>query len=131
MKCRKFIIIWIILITQIQQGNCNHIYKEKDYQRYWCKAHYGETEVVLDDKTRIDCLTNEYAIEFDFANKWAEAIGQSLYYAHKTNKKAGIVLIIENYEQEKKYLERLISIAKRYNISVWTISPNILCIHDP
>ena len=32
---------------------------------------------------------------------------------------------------EKKYLERLISIAKRYNISVWTISPNILCIHAP
>jgi len=52
-------------------------------------------EVVLPDKTRCDCLTETHAIEFDFGSKWAEAIGQALYYAIHANKRAGIVLVLE------------------------------------
>jgi hypothetical protein len=44
----------------------------------------------------VDCLTDECVIEFDFSNKWAEAIGQSLYYANQTGKKADIFLICKN-----------------------------------
>lgn len=44
-----------------------------------CNALDGKMEVVLKDKTRIDCLTAEYAIEVDFAKKGAEGIGQALY----------------------------------------------------
>jgi len=40
----------------------------------------GVIEYVLQDKTRVDCLTEEHAIEFDFANHWAESIDQALYY---------------------------------------------------
>lgn len=43
-------------------------------------------EVVAPDGTRCDILTDEYAIEVDFANKWAEAIGQALNYAIQFNK---------------------------------------------
>lgn len=49
--------------------------------------------MVLQDGTRCDCITATHAIEFDFAHKWAEAIGQSLHYAGLTGKRAGIVLI--------------------------------------
>jgi hypothetical protein len=56
--------------------------------------------VVLPDGTRCDCLTDTHAIEFDFGNKWAEAIGQSAYYALQTGKKNDpvpfSVLIIDN-----------------------------------
>jgi hypothetical protein len=51
--------------------------------------------VVLPDGTRCDCVTETHAIEFDFGNKWAEAIGQSAYYSLLTDKKAGIVIILE------------------------------------
>ena len=63
------------------------------------------------------------AIEFDFAQKWAESIGQSLYYGLCTGKNSGIVLIMENPQKDIKYLNRLNEVAKKYNIKVWTITP--------
>ena len=59
-------------------------YLEADYRDFACKQLEGNIEYALDDGSRVDCLTDQYAIEFDFAKKWAEAIGQSLYYAEKT-----------------------------------------------
>ena len=64
---------------------------EKDYVDKYCD---GIKEYVLPDKTRVDCLTNEYAIEFDYAKKWAESVGQSLYYAEKTGKKPAVAIIL-------------------------------------
>ena len=92
---------------------------EREYQNAWCASHGGITEYVLDDSTRVDCLTKHYAIEFDFDHKWAEAIGQSLFYALKTNRRPGIVLILG--ENEQRYLKRLQTVAKRYRIRVWTL----------
>jgi len=57
-------------------------------------------ELVLPDRTRIDCLSPTHAIEVDFSEKWAEAIGQALHYSLWTaelpsigKKRAGIILI--------------------------------------
>ncbi len=72
-----------------------HIHREKYYQEKWCADKSGRVEVVLPDRTRCDCPTRTHAIEFDFGNNWAEAIGQSLYYSIQTGKKAGIALILE------------------------------------
>ena len=58
-----------------------HEYNEHYYQNIWCREHNGITEYILADKTRVDCLTKDMAVEFDFASKWAESVGQSLYYA--------------------------------------------------
>lgn len=76
---------------------------EKDYQREWCK---GEIEVVLADRSRVDCMTATHAIEIDWCNKWAEGVGQSLYYARVTGKKPGLALIcsLKNIE---RYVERV------------------------
>ncbi len=88
-----------------------HLQKESYYQDKFCKKMGGITEHRLEDATRVDCLTEKYAIEVDFAEKWAEAIGQSLHYALMTNKKAGVYLILEN-ENEERFLKRLKEIAK-------------------
>lgn len=86
----------------------NHFeYKEKDYVAQFCS---GKIEYMLPDRTRIDCLTNEYAIEFDWAYKWAESIGQSLYYARQTGLKPAVAIIMKNPNDEK-YIKR-IEIAK-------------------
>ena len=50
----------------------------------------GETEVVLPDKTRYDVVTETHAFEVEFASKWCEALGQSLWYSFQLNKKEGI-----------------------------------------
>lgn len=122
-KIFLFILLFIILITSV---NANHLYKEKDYQVEWCKIHNGKIEYRLNDDTRVDCLTATHAIEFDFARKWAESIGQALYYSIKTGKKAGVVLIMEQPEKEQRYFKRLKTVACKFNITIWTMTPNNL-----
>lgn len=97
--------------------NQEHSYKEADYV---CKYCTGQIEYRLSDGTRVDCLTDEYAIEFDWAKKWAESIGQSLYYAKMTNRKPGVVLIIKD-EKDYFYLERFKKVADKYGIKYWII----------
>ncbi len=77
-------------------------------------------EVVLVDRTRVDCLTNEYAIEVDFAKKWAESVGQSLYYAKMTGKKPAIALIIEK-QKENRFVRRVRVLTKLYGITLFQI----------
>ena len=117
-----FLVIFFLHSPITLAANIN---KEKEYQKLWCAQHNGKIEYVLDDKTRVDCLTEDYAIEFDFAYKWAEAVGQALYYALMTNKKPGIVLIIEK-ERDKRNLKRLEILTEKYNIKLWTITPSDL-----
>lgn len=87
-------------------------YRESDYVNAYCK---GQIEYRLTDRTRVDCLTEEYAIEFDFAKKWAESIGQSLYYAKMTNKKPAVAIIVKS-EKDKHYIERIKKIDKGITI---------------
>jgi hypothetical protein len=75
-------------------------------------------EYKLIDDTRVDCLTKTHAIEFDFASKWAEAVGQSLHYSNLTSKTAGIVLIIEKPSDYKHY-NKIEKLSKKYNIALW------------
>ena len=76
-------------------------------------------EVVLPDKTRCDCVTDTHAIEFDFGNKWTEAVGQSLYYSLQPGKKAGVVLILENVK-DRKYWIRLKTTIEHFNLPIDT-----------
>ena len=76
-------IITLVMVTILFFGCSSKTTKhnERFYQTSLCNKLDGKMEVVLKDKTRVDCLTDEHAIEVDFAKKWAESIGQSLYYA--------------------------------------------------
>jgi len=111
--------IFFNLITLSLQAK--HLHKEKVYQEHFCKAFGGITEYRLEDRTRVDCLLNSYAIEVDFAQKWAESIGQSLYYASMTARKAAVLLIIEDAQRDQRYLERLKNVSRQHNIDIWTI----------
>lgn len=64
---------------------------ERKYVEHLCAGM--EIEVVLPDSTRVDCLSDGVAYEADFSPKWAEAIGQSAYYALRTGRQPGIILI--------------------------------------
>lgn len=126
MKKFLFIFIFSLLVLPAFAQSKSHLYLEKNYQDAWCKANGGSLEVVLYDKARVDCVTPDYAIEFDFAKKWGESIGQSLYYGTVLNKKPGIVLIMENGYKDQKYLNRVAMVAQKHNIKVWTITPDYL-----
>ena len=81
---------------------------ERYYQETWAKANFpgSEVEYILPERSRVDILTEEYAIEVDFAGKYAEAIGQSIYYGIMTGRKPGILLVL-NKPGDVKFLHRL------------------------
>ena len=109
MKLNKYLLIYFVFFIFYNNNiiYAKHKYKEKYYQIKWCRAKGGITEYKLNDKTRIDCLLPDMAVEFDFAPKWAECIGQALYYGKKTNRTPVCVLIMEDLDKDKKYLNRL------------------------
>ncbi len=93
---------------------------EADFVDAHCQ---GEIEYVLADKTRVDCLTATHAIEYDWGKKWAESLGQALFYSAMTGKKAGIVLIV-NPRTKERFLKRLNKAISDNNldVDVWTIT---------
>ncbi|MFH2120932.1 MAG: hypothetical protein ABIJ25_11130 [Pseudomonadota bacterium] len=59
--------VFLLLLFFIGTAQAAHQNKEKVYQDAWCAKASGQTEYKLDDGARVDCLTEEYAVEFDFA----------------------------------------------------------------
>lgn len=104
-----------------------HLYKEAVYQNYWCSKNNGITEYRLNNGARVDCLTSNLAIEFDFAKKQAECLGQALEYSALTKKNPACCLIVET-EKDYKYVRRLRYTVqkKQLNVSVFTIKPSTL-----
>ena len=64
----KFYLAALCALLVISCSDSGHAQKdkkhEKHYQAEWC-ADRGVTEYVLPDRTRVDCLTEKHAIEFD------------------------------------------------------------------
>jgi hypothetical protein len=117
MKRSTILILSICLMLIASVCTAANQHPEKWYQTIWCDDHNGTMEVVLPDGTRADCVTEKYAIEFDFGYKWAESIGQCLNYALQTSKRAGIVLIIEKPE-DLKYWIRLNTIIQYHKLPI-------------
>ena len=110
-------LLLVLLLLSALPAEAKHKMPEKWYQKQLCD---GAQEVRLSDGTRVDCLTDEFAVEFDFAPKWAEAIGQSLHYARMTEKKPGIVLIIE-HRRWRKYVENMADLCQKLGITLWFV----------
>ena len=87
---------------------------ESDFVNSHCQ---GVIEYRLPDRTRVDCLMPDHAIEYDYGKKWAEAIGQSLHYAMHTGRRAGIVFI--NLDNSDMYgVERARKLIGHYNLPI-------------
>ncbi len=119
MRIVYFLFIFVFVTGCFETSSKRHHHKEKYYQTKFCKKIDGKMEVRLSDKTRIDCLNDSYAVEVDFAKKWAEGIGQALYYADMSGKKPAVALICG--KKDKRYLKRLEKVATKYHIKVFVI----------
>ena len=127
-----FIIIFLQLnVFSYASDNLNypkHNHHEASYQHAWCSAHKGIEEYENKDFTRVDCLTSTNAVEFDFANKWAESIGQALHYQKMTGRKGKVVLILENPTKEMVYFNRVKDLGELYNFDAEFVTTEILCL---
>ncbi len=124
---KKELLIVLLLLILIAVGYFYFVaapqkkHNEKYYQTQLCNELDGVMEQSLLDRTRVDCLTDEYAIEVDFAKKWAEGVGQSLYYAEMTEKKPAVGLIARDNDKDKRRMKRLKVLAGKYGITIFKI----------
>lgn len=63
-------------------------------------------EVRLWDLTRVDMLTDDLAFEVDWAPKWAEGVGQALFYARMTEKRPALFILVKDLKKERHFLHR-------------------------
>lgn len=113
----------LIMFVAVLFSGCASKYtgpkNEHYYQSIWCDQQRGKMEYVLDDSTRVDCLTSEYAVEVDWAHKWAEGVGQAQYYARETRRKPGLLLIVD--KGEERFVDRAKRSGEYSGLKVWTI----------
>lgn len=109
---KSFIILFSLLPFILNARN----HPESYYQEIAENFFHG-TETRLEDGTRCDILTDRFAIEVDFANKWTEAVGQSLHYALVSGRKAVAFLILEEPEDER-FVERAKAVRDANNLNM-------------
>ena len=117
--------IKIILIATLISFSVEARERESYYQRHFCNMIEGEKEYVLKDKRRIDCLTNKYAIEIDFAEKWPECMGQAVGYSlaineernHKRYKTNPMCALIVG-ENDSRHVERARAVSNKINVKL-------------
>jgi hypothetical protein len=102
------------------------IEKEAFYSNKFCSEMSGKSEHVLKDLSRVDCLTDTHAYEFDWADgmKVYEAIGQSLYYASETGKEPGIYLLIRKKNSEK-HIRKVRRVIETFNLPIKLVIKDI------
>ncbi len=115
------VVLFLLFLFAAASVSAATLHPERSYQDHWCGRNGGQAEFTLADRTRVDCLTDTHAVEVDFARKWAEAVGQSLFYAVSTGRAPGIVLIMED-PGDIRFLERLKAASRGTRIIVWTIT---------
>lgn len=97
---------------------------EENKNEAWFVDHTcnGDTEVRLENRSRIDCKEKHYAIEYDWAYKWAECIGQALEYGRMTGLRSACALIIKQ-PTDMFYVEKMSMVISHYGlpITVFTI----------
>lgn len=117
-----------------------HPHNESSYQHAYAEKYGGQEEYILPDKTRIDILTGEYCIEFDFVSpgKPYEAVGQALHYqvdymqATGEPRKPKVVLILDKKFEKRQmhYYERIKRVGDYYGFEVEYITDDILNIDE-
>jgi hypothetical protein len=101
--------------------------QEAQDERYW-QQHYCagmEFKKLVPSGGKVDCLGEELALEITWADAWAKALGQALYYAAATNRKPAIVLLCAGPQEECQDSVSRIKLALKFvngPVAVWLCS---------
>ena len=112
MKTLQILFATTLLLMSI---SVQAIEDEDHYNRLFCEEMQGKAEHTLDDKSRVDCLTDTHAFEADWADgsNVYSAIGQALYYASETGRLPGILLLIR-YDNSEKHIRKVKRVIEMY-----------------
>ena len=89
---------------------------EKTHTANLAASYRCRMEVTLWDKTRCDLLADHWVGEVDYAEKWAEGIGQALYYGIVTNRRPFLFLLYQ--KGQERFVYRAQTVCAKYNIGL-------------
>ncbi|MBI4045778.1 MAG: hypothetical protein HY371_03080 [Devosia nanyangense] len=97
-------------------------FKEIEVQKRYCAGL--QINQHLSDGSEVDCVKGDLAIEVDFTDHWAQAIGQSLHYARLTQTRPSIILVCNDTVSTatcERHLTRMIDTLNYWRIGmlVW------------
>ena len=122
----KLFITIFILIFLTQPVYAKELKHKATYQKEWCAKHNGEIDYKTQESSTVDCLTNNYSIMFDFAEKWVQAMKKSRHQSLSTGKAPGVVLILQNSADEKHLFKlREVVEKRRLGIKIWTVGRDV------
>jgi len=90
---------------------------EFDFVKEQCEIWEGEQDYLLQDQTRVDCMTEEMAVEFEFADNWKRALGPALHASSRTGKAAAIAMILRR-ESDEAYVKELMAVKKNFGLEL-------------
>jgi len=91
---KRFILTVLILLGSQSLSRADYP-SENEWAAANAERYNADDQSGLWDGTECDYITSTEAIEIDWAKKWAEAIGQSLYYSILLNKRPAIILLVK------------------------------------
>ena len=117
---KKFLLLLLVFVTSTANATRNEDY----FTKQWCYqmnplGEVGKVQVRMGDGSWADCITQDYAIEFDWGNKFKEGIGQSLNYSYETGKRPGVVLLLKK-ESDEKHWRQMQNIILKFNLPIQT-----------
>ena len=116
---------WLSLITALLLlPMLARAHPEKEHANALCSG-FDKIEFRNSDGTRTDCLNAQHAVEVDYTQKWAEGLGQALFYAHLHGREPGIILVCHPDRQLKTcdtHVERAMATLSAYALAaqVWS-----------
>lgn len=80
-----------------------------------------KAEVALADGSRADLISEQYAVEVEWAPKWKEAPAQATLYALLADKKPLVILLTKGDSAEKLHILRCKLVCEKLGIKLETI----------
>lgn len=102
---------------------------EIDAQRKFCAGM--PINQALPNRSEVDCVLEDVAIEVDFSDHWAAAIGQSLQYGAMMGRRPGIILVCRTRTPASTCLRHKLKLEE--TMSYWNIGMMVWLCHatDP
>jgi len=84
--------------------------RETEWSGWLAQRWTAIAEARTPDNSRVDVLTESYAWEVEWAEKWQQSIGQALYYQAATGRRGGVILLMGRKGDNKtEYLRCLVA----------------------
>ena len=92
---KQYSIIFGLFALIVSAEAVETLKSESDFVTKWCDEMGGKEEYLLDERSRIDCELENYSVEFDWAEKGDECVGQANRYSYNTGNFGMCMLIFK------------------------------------